>query len=214
MKISKRIQKIIEYIDIEDKVADIGCDHGYLGVGCLEKGIKFLQNIDNKKGPLSTAMKNLSDYQMDDNVIYTLCDGLDELDDRVDTIVISGMGGDLISQIINRNLEKAKKLKKIIIVAHTKLFLLRKEMTNNFTIIDEAMISEKNKIYEIIIFKPGISNQYGYDDYLLGPILKDKQEELFLQKWQNRLLEIENILQNTDNLELKLEKECIQKNIE
>lgn len=214
MKISKRIQKIIEYIDIEDKVADIGCDHGYLGVGCLEKGIKFLQNIDNKKGPLSTAMKNLSDYQMDDNVIYTLCDGLDELDDRVDTIVISGMGGDLISQIINRNLEKAKKLKKIIIVAHTKLFLLRKEMTKNFTIIDEAMISEKNKIYEIIIFKPGISNQYGYDDYLLGPILKDKQEELFLQKWQNRLVEIENILQNTDNLELKLEKECIQKNIE
>lgn len=213
MKISKRIQKIIEYIDIEDKVADIGCDHGYLGVGCLEKGIKFLQNIDNKKGPLSTAMKNLSDYQMDDNVIYTLCDGLDELDDRVDTIVISGMGGDLISQIINRNLEKAKKLKKIIIVAHTKLFLLRKEMTKNFTIIDEAMISEKNKIYEIIIFKPGISNQYGYDDYLLGPILKDKQEELFLQKWQNRLVEIENILQNTDNLELKLEKECIQKNI-
>lgn len=214
MKISKRIQKIIEYIDIEDKVADIGCDHGYLGVGCLEKGIKFLQNIDNKKGPLSTAMKNLSDYQMDDNVIYTLCDGLDELDDRVDTIVISGMGGDLISQIINRNLEKAKKLKKIIIVAHTKLFLLRKEMTKNFTIIDEAMISEKNKIYEIIIFKPGISNQYGYDDYLLGPILKDKQEELFLQKWQNRLVEIENILQNTDNLELKLEKECIQKKIE
>ena len=213
MKISKRIQKIIEYIDVEDSVADIGCDHGYLGLGCLEKGIKFLQNIDNKKGPLTTAMKNLSDYQMNDNVIYTLCDGLDNLDSRVDTIVISGMGGDLINQIINRNLEKAKKLKKIIIVAHTKLFLLRKELTKNFYIIDETIISEKNKLYEIIIFKPSgeAKTNYNYDDCLLGPIQKIKKEDLFIDKWNSRLEEIEKILKNTTNADL--EKDCIIRNL-
>ena len=215
MKISKRIQKIIEYIDVEDSVADIGCDHGYLGLGCLEKGIKFLQNIDNKKGPLTTAMKNLSDYQMNDNVIYTLCDGLDNLDIRVDTIVISGMGGDLINQIINRNLEKAKKLKKIIIVAHTKLFLLRKELTKNFYIIDETIISEKNKLYEIIIFKPSgeAKTNYNYDDCLLGPIQKIKKEDLFIDKWNSRLEEIEEILKNTTNADLEKEKDCIIRNL-
>lgn len=215
MKISKRIQKIIEYIDVEDSVADIGCDHGYLGLGCLEKGIKFLQNIDNKKGPLTTAMKNLSDYQMNDNVIYTLCDGLDNLDSRVDTIVISGMGGDLINQIINRNLEKAKNLKKIIIVAHTKLFLLRKELTKNFYIIDETIISEKNKLYEIIIFKPSgeAKTNYNYDDCLLGPIQKIKKEDLFIDKWNSRLEEIEKILKNTTNADLKKEKDCIIRNL-
>lgn len=215
MKISKRIQKIIEYIDVEDSVADIGCDHGYLGLGCLEKGIKFLQNIDNKKGPLTTAMKNLSDYQMNDNVIYTLCDGLDNLDSRVDTIVISGMGGDLINQIINRNLEKTKKLKKIIIVAHTKLFLLRKELTKNFYIIDETIISEKNKLYEIIIFKPSgeAKTNYNYDDYLLGPIQKIKKEDLFIDKWNSRLEEIEKILKNTTNADLEKEKDCIIRNL-
>lgn len=215
MKISKRIQKIIEYIDVEDSVADIGCDHGYLGLGCLEKGIKFLQNIDNKKGPLTTAMKNLSDYQMNDNVIYTLCDGLDNLDSRVDTIVISGMGGDLINQIINRNLEKAKKLKKIIIVAHTKLFLLRKELTKNFYIIDETIISEKNKLYEIIIFKPNgeAKTNYNYDDCLLGPIQKIKKEDLFIDKWNSRLEEIEKILKNTTNADLEKEKDCIIRNL-
>ena len=215
MKISKRIQKIIEYIDVEDSVADIGCDHGYLGLGCLEKGIKFLQNIDNKKGPLTTAMKNLSDYQMNDNVIYTLCDGLDNLDSRVDTIVISGMGGDLINQIINRNLEKAKNLKKIIIVAHTKLFLLRKELTKNFYIIDETIISEKNKLYEIIIFKPSgeAKTNYNYDDCLLGPIQKIKKEDLFIDKWNSRLEEIEKILKNTTNADLEKEKDCIIRNL-
>ena len=211
MKISKRIQKIIEYINVEDSVADIGCDHGYLCLGCLEKGIKFVQNIDNKKGPLTTAMKNLSDYQMNDNVIYTLCDGLDNLDSRVDTIVISGMGGDLITQIINRNIEKALNLKKIIIVAHSKLFLLRKELTKNFDIINETIISEKNKMYEIIIFKPnnGHKIEYNFDDLLLGPIQKINKEELFINKWVTRLEEIDNILKNTTNSELEKEKECI-----
>lgn len=215
MKISKRIQKIIEYIDVEDKVADIGCDHGYLGLGCLEKGIKFLQNIDNKKGPLETAMKNLSDYKMNDNVIYTLCDGLDGLDSRIDTIVISGMGGDLITQIISRNLEKALNLKKIIIVAHSKLFLLRSELTKNFDIVDETIISEKNKIYEIIIFKPNRGNKikYNFDDYLLGPIQKIKKEELFVEKWMLRLTEIEKILKNITNSELENEKKSIIENI-
>ena len=62
MKISKRIEKIIEFIDVLDKVADVGCDHGYLCLGCLEKGISFVQNIDNKIGPLNTAKMNLQDY--------------------------------------------------------------------------------------------------------------------------------------------------------
>ena len=213
MKISKRIQKIIEYIDVNDNVADIGCDHGYLGLGCLEKGIKFIQNIDNKIGPLNTAKKNLSKYEDNDNVIYTLCDGLDALDNRVDTVVISGMGGDLITQIINRNLEKAKNLKKIIVVAHSKLFLLRKELTNNFTIIDEGIIEEKNKYYEIIILKPGFNNEYNYEDFLLGPILKLNKNDLFFNKWNKRLNELNNILEQINNPELFIQKQTIEQNI-
>ena len=125
------------------------------------------------------------------------------------------MGGDLITQIINRNLEKAVNLKKLIIVAHSKLFLLRKELTKHFNIIDETIISEKNKIYEIIIFKPNnnIVTNYNYDDYLLGPIQKQKQEELFIAKWMARLEEIEKILKNTTNLDLVNEQKSIIKNI-
>lgn len=213
MKISKRIQKIIEYIDIEDKVADVGCDHGYLGLGCLEKGIKFVQNIDNKKGPLSTAMKNLSEYKNNQDVIYTLSDGLDELDFRVDTVVISGMGGDLITQIINKNLSKALKLKKIIVVAHSKLFLLRQELTKNFVIVDESIIEEKNKFYEIIVLKPGLIKEYQYEDFLLGPILKHKKDELFILKWTKRLKDLNSILSQINGEELKKEKKIIEENI-
>ncbi len=206
MKISKRIEKIIEYIDITDRVADIGCDHGYLCLGCLEKGVSFVQNIDNKIGPLNTAKLNLQDY-MDKNIIFTLCDGLDELDERVDTVVISGMGGDLITQIVNANLEKAKKIKKLIIVAHSKVPFLRENLTKYFEIVDENLVEDNDKIYEIIVFNPQKQREYSYEDLLLGPVLKEKKSDLFIKKITKRLNEINKIL-NSSNVDLqKLEVE-------
>lgn len=212
MKISKRIKKILEYISVEDKVADIGCDHGYLCLGCIEKGVSFVQNIDNKEGPLNMAKKNLEEYNSD-KIIYTLCDGLNDLDARVDTVVISGMGGDLITQIVNVNLNKAKKLKKIIVVAHSKVFWLRKNLTKYFAIVDEDLVEDKGKIYEIIIFSPRNNSQYIEKELMFGPVLSTKRSELFIKKIEKRLDEINKILStttNTDLLELRKEKEYIE----
>lgn len=211
MKISKRIEKIIEYIDITDRVADIGCDHGYLCLGCLEKGVSFVQNIDNKIGPLNTAKLNLQDY-MDKNIIFTLCDGLDELDERVDTVVISGMGGDLITQIVNANLEKAKKIKKLVIVAHSKVPFLRENLTKYFEIVDENLVEDNDKIYEIIVFNPQKQREYSYEDLLLGPVLKEKKSDLFIKKITKRLNEINKILNssNVDLQKLEVEKKILE----
>lgn len=203
MKISKRISKILDFIEVEDKVADIGCDHGYLGLGCIQKGVTFVQNIDNKIGPLNTAKRNLQEY-IDSNIIYTLCDGLNELDERVDTIVISGMGGDLITQIINENLDKAKKLKKIIIVAHSKVPFLRKNLTKYFSIIDEDLVEDNGKIYEIIVFNPCESFGYNEKELLFGPILIKEKNSLFIKKIEKRLTEINKILSSTSDTNLKM----------
>lgn len=211
MKISKRIEKIIEYIDIEDKVADIGCDHGYLCLGCLKKGVSFVQNIDNKIGPLSTAKSNLQEY-MDKNIIFTLCDGLDKLDDGVDTVVISGMGGDLITQIVNANLDKTKKLKKLIIVAHSKVSFLRENLTKYFGIFDEDLVEDNGKIYEIIIFTPQRKKTYSEEELLFGPILINEKSELFIRKITKRLGEIDKILDssNVELINLQKEKKIIE----
>lgn len=215
MKLSKRISKIIEYIDIQDKVADIGCDHGYLGMGCLEKGVSFVQNIDNKEGPLSIARNNLKNYN-NKNVVFTLCNGLDELNEAVDTVVISGMGGDLISQIVENNLFKAKKMKKLILVAHSRVPLLRKNISKDFEIVDEDLVEDNDKIYEIIVVSPNKTVSYTEEDLLLGPILKNKRGELFLKKLTKRLNEINKIIDNTDVVleNLKKEKEMIIKVLE
>lgn len=213
MKITKRIKKILEYINIEDNVADIGCDHGYLCLGCIEKGVSFVQNIDNKEGPLNMAKRNLEKYNSKGQIIYTLCDGLNCIDERVDTIVISGMGGDLITQIVNTNLNKAKKLKKIIVVAHSKVFGLREKLTKHFVIIDEDLVEDKDKIYEIIVFAPQNNVQYGEKELMFGPVLCAKKSQLFIKKIERRLNEINKILSSTTNdalFELIKEKKYIE----
>ncbi len=212
MKLSKRIKKIIEYIDENDRVADIGCDHGYLGIGCLDKGVTFIQNVDNKIGPLNSARKNLSKYK-NDNILFTLSDGLNDLDPAVDTVVISGMGGDLITKIVLGNLNKTKQLKKLIIVAHSKVCFLREQLTKYFSIVEEDLVEDNGKIYEIIIFDPNQQQDYSYEDYLLGPILRDKNNDLFIKKINKRLAEIDLIKKQVKKEEIIFEAQILLKEI-
>ena len=58
-----RLNAALDWIETSDKLADIGCDHGYLAIEALKKGIPFVQLIDNKEGPLSVAKKNLNDEE-------------------------------------------------------------------------------------------------------------------------------------------------------
>ena len=98
--LSKRLQRVLDYIQIDDKLADIGCDHGYLSLYAIKKGVKFVQLVDNKIGPLNVAKKNLSKENLNAEIKYSLSSGLSNIDINVDTVAICGMGGDLISKIL------------------------------------------------------------------------------------------------------------------
>ena len=107
MNLSKRLSKVLEYINEFDKVADIGADHGYLSIAMLEKGIKFVQVVENKTEPFLRAQSALSGY---DNVIFSLSDGISDLNEDINTVTICGMGGLNIVEILGSQLNKAKKL--------------------------------------------------------------------------------------------------------
>lgn len=211
--ISKRILTAVAHIDAKDKVADVGCDHGYLGIACMQKGVTFIQNIDNKKAPLQVCKKNFTKYLSGDSllkIVYTLSSGINDLEEMVDTVCILGMGGDTIIQILNENIEKARKLKKIIIESNTKNFEIRTFLSKSgFTITDEDIIEEGKKIYEIInTHYDANSKVLTYDECLFGPILLEKKDPMFLKKWTNQKRKMEKILQmvnisNDSNSSLK-----------
>ena len=89
--ISKRIKVVCSHIEPYKIIADVGCDHGYLIKEAFDKyNIEFAYAIDNKIGPLESAKNNLMDYK---NVEFSLSDGLTDLKEDVEVVVIAGMGG-------------------------------------------------------------------------------------------------------------------------
>ena len=95
-----RLNAALNWIDCNDLLADVGCDHGYLAIEALKKGVPFVQLIDNKEGPLNVAVSNLRKYDYDSKTKFTLSSGLLDLDQKVTCVAILGMGGELISQIL------------------------------------------------------------------------------------------------------------------
>lgn len=188
--LSKRLQTVLQYIDINDKIADIGCDHGYLGLYAVKKGVKYVQLIDNKIGPLNAAKKNMAKVNNQSAIFYSLSDGLNDVNQIVNVVTICGMGGDLISKIILDNIEVAKKMDYLILEANNKVDYLRKNLNqNNFLIIDEQIVYEKKKYYQIIKVKyQQFTQKLNELEIFYGPILLKKKSECFLQ-YLNFLLE-------------------------
>ena len=101
--ISQRLKEIAGLVTVGSRVADIGADHGYLSIYLVKEGIaSFVYTCDIGEGPLNNARRNIEKSGVK-NIELRLCDGLDGIDpESVDTVIIAGMGGDVISGIIER----------------------------------------------------------------------------------------------------------------
>ncbi len=181
-----RISRLVSYIGPFQYIADIGCDHGHLiNIAFKEKEILFAQAIDNKLGPLTAARKNLHHL---DNVYYSLSDGLEELDDSVEVVVIAGMGGIAISNILNNNQKKLHNLKRLIIQPNRDQYLVRAVLMGlGWKIIAEEILIDYGKIYEIIIAEIG-EMKLSESELTFGPYLMKEKNDIFIKKW-NIILE-------------------------
>lgn len=200
--LSKRLNKVLEYIEYNDKIVDVGCDHGYLAQAALLKGVKLVQLVDNKKMPLQRAIQNLRDYPEQEKIIYTLASGLTEVNEKINVACICGMGGDLISQIIADSISTSNCLDKLILQPNTKCDHLRRYLNDNsFAILDEEMVFENGKFYQIIVAKKVESvNKLTDLQMKYGPVLIEKHNQCLEEYLQFRLQTINDTLKlNTGN---------------
>ncbi len=210
MASSVRLLAALEWINKNDLLADIGCDHGYLAIEALKKGVPFVQLIDNKEGPLNVAKKNLSEDIYKDKTIFTLASGLLELNPNINCVAILGMGGELISQILEEGKTNSNNVSKFILEANTKIPLLRKYLfLNNYEIISEKIVKENNKFYELILCnKTNKSFKYNELDLEFGPILRKEKSSLFIEKWTNVYNKYQNIIKKSEIIPDKLVANC------
>ena len=104
LPVSARLECCAGLVPQGARAADIGADHGYLGISLLLSGrAEFVHASELREQPLRRAMENALRFGVADRMRFSRADGLDAIDpNEVDTIVCAGMGGDLIAQILDR----------------------------------------------------------------------------------------------------------------
>ena len=202
----ERLKTILKYIDNKDIVADIGCDHGYLiKLAIEEKNIIKGYAVDNKHGPLNSARKNLKNYK---NVEFILSDGLKNVSNTdINCVVIAGMGGMLINSIISDSIDKFNKIDKLILCPNRNIDKVRSFLNENgFMIVDEDIIYEDSKYYEVLVVNKGYQKLSEKELYF-GHILLNKKSQYFIKKWKEYYEKIKNI--ESKNREIKMIEEVL-----
>ena len=210
MVISERIQTLGNFICEGEKVADIGADHGLLELYVLGKRKNvFITAVENKKGPYAILDRTLRGLK---NVQLSLSDGLDEIDETHNTVVIAGMGGLNIKKIIEANKEKISNINKFIIDAHRDIDVVRKTLIKyGYKIDKEKIVLEDEKFYVVNCFiKVNEKQTYSKDEIEFGyELYKDELWPLYkknLIKRNNETIAKISGNQNNQNKILKLKK--------
>ena len=131
MKISNRLKLVASFVDDNSYVIDVGCDHALLDIFLVQNknNIKTVAS-DVNEGPLEGARKNISLYNLEDKIEIKLGDGIRTINEETDTIIISGLGGETIIDILKEDISRLKNIKTIILSPHSDIYKVRKEVTS------------------------------------------------------------------------------------
>ena len=169
MRLSKRIKDICECVESGESLADIGTDHAYVPMLLIKKGVASRVIMsDVSEGSLAKARETFLNSHIDisDNC-FRIADGLDEISfGEVDDIIIAGLGGYTIIDILSKDIGKSKSFKKLILQPRKFSGELRKYLLRHGWKIDLEKLSPEGKfICEIIVASPGDNSmQYDYPD--------------------------------------------------
>ena len=152
LPISDRLLACCNFISTGERVADIGCDHGYLAIHLLQTGTaRSVIASDINEGPLLSAIRNAEKYGVRDRMEFYLSDGVRSIPRDFDTLVCAGMGGDTMISI----LEAAPWLKdqkyRLILQCQSKTPTLRRYLSEQgFRIYDETVLRDGRFLYTVM----------------------------------------------------------------
>lgn len=206
MKLTDRLLKIASLVDRDKKIADIGTDHGYIPVYLLNEGvINYAILADINKGPLENAKKEVTRNKLTEKVDLRLGSGIEVLKKgEVEEVIIAGMGGSLINEILMANETVAHTTEKFILQPMQNPEDLREYLyKNGYEILDECLVREDYRIYEIIVCKyknlpPSEKDPIYYE---IGEKLIQKNDPLLREFIENKIRMNNNILNKLDKVD-------------
>lgn len=223
INLSKRLETVASCVSSGGTVADIGCDHGFTSIYLIENEMARCGiAMDINKGPLEKAKSHIKQAGLEEKIETRLSNGLDKLEKgEADTILISGMGGALMRDILMKEKDKTLSVSELVLSPQSEIYLVRKCLHELGFFIDmEKMVFDMGKYYVVIravntdIMKNIKTDSELYDeaDYVYGKYLIDTKDHVlceFLDKEKKRMEKVIASLKKSGMSEEEISKKKI-----
>lgn len=214
MILSKRLSAIAMNVPHVKTAADIGTDHGYIPVYLIKNKVADrVVAADISPGSLAKARKLIAQEGLESRIEARLGSGLSVLKPgEADAIIIAGMGGMLIRDILEDGKAAADQAAALILQPMTAQDILRKWLIGHgFTIVDEVLTQEDSRFYEVIVAAPGYQETPEEIYYEVGYKLIEKRDPLLKSYLIKKIRHLENMMehlkmQNTFNAQDRMKE--------
>ena len=152
MNLTKRLSMIADLVGAGSSVCDVGTDHGYLPAFLYKSGkVKSVCATDIREKPLDNARQTFIKENIENIPLY-LCNGLEDISrDMADTVIIAGMGGEVISGIIDRAKFLRDDTVTLILQPTTSAGKLREYLAKEgFVVVFEKAVEDNGKLYSVM----------------------------------------------------------------
>lgn len=205
--LSARMQAVADMVSPGNRVADVGCDHGYVSIYLVQqRRTEHVIAMDVNKGPLQRAREHVEEAGLLAYITLRLSDGLLEFQTgEADSLICAGMGGRLIQRILLQEPEKTASFKELILQPQSELKDFRLFLTDlGYCIVSEDMIQEEGKFYPVIKAVKGREKEkLSQEEARFGPVLLKKKhsilKEYLVMQWQS-LHKLEKELSSIDDI--------------
>ena len=220
MELSKRLQFIADHIDRCKTIIDVGTDHGYIPIYSVKNNLceKAIAS-DINKDPVKKAEMNAALEGVKSSVEVRLGGGLEVINiGEAEVVVIAGMGGNLIRDILEKDIEKTASFKYLILQPAQNPEVLREYLYNNgYEIMEEDLCIDEGIYYELFKVKKSSKAEKVYLDpiyYEISPrLLKDKNKLMlsYLESKEEKYSKILGFIKDTSKSALKRKQDIENK---
>lgn len=179
---SNRLLAACSFVHKGDRVADIGCDHGYLGIYLLTNGIAASTiESDVAPQPLDSARRNGRKFGVESAMTFCLSDGAKDIPRDFDTMVCAGMGADTIISILAGSPWLKDSRYRLILQCQSKRPELRQWLYDaGYHIVRETLAQDGKFIYTVMEVTFGPADGPTPAETFLSPQLLEDNHPLLL----------------------------------
>ena len=188
MKLSKRLQMNVSLVPQGARVADIGCDHGYAAIWLIQNQVaEKMVAMDINEGPIARAKEHIRREGLEKQIECRRSNGMEKLEPgEVDTLMIAGMGGPLMIDILKARPEVLEKVQTLVLQPQSEIGFVREKLAEfGFGLVQEKACRDEGKFYFAMLAKRSEKagephgcnvSGTGYSTYLI-----EKQDPVMLE---------------------------------